>query len=189
MTAAQYARRPATRLTRPVVLIGLMGAGKTSVGQRLAALLEVPFHDSDHEIIAAAQMEIPEIFEQFGEGEFRRLERRVISRLLTEETGVLATGGGAFMQEETRAAIAGQAISVWLKADLEVLVARTAGRSHRPLLNTGDPRQVLSDLIDRRYPLYALADLHVESVLDQTHDDMAGRIIAALTGAGVVENG
>ncbi|MEM7507978.1 MAG: shikimate kinase [Pseudomonadota bacterium] len=178
---------PIARLKRPVVLIGLMGAGKTSVGTRLAEMLGARFHDSDHEITEAAQMEIAEIFETFGEEEFRRLERRVISRLLEEETGVLATGGGAFMQAETRAAIAERAVSVWLKADLEILVERTAGRTHRPLLNNGDPRKILAELIDRRYPLYALADLHVESLAEQTHEEMAGRIIEALIGAGAAE--
>ncbi|MEM0921709.1 MAG: shikimate kinase [Pseudomonadota bacterium] len=178
----------ALRLTRPVVLIGLMGAGKTSVGQRLATQLQAPFHDSDHEIETAAQMQVAEIFEQFGEPEFRRLECRVIARLLEGGQGILATGGGAFMQEETRAAIAERAVSVWLKADLEVLVARTSGRSHRPLLNTGDPEAVLSGLIERRYPLYALADLHVESVLDQTHEDMSERIIEGLARIGAVKS-
>lgn len=187
MLAGDDSPRASAHLRQPVVLIGLMGAGKTSVGTRLAEMLQVPFHDSDHEITEAAQMEIAEIFETFGEEEFRRVERRVISRLLEEETGVLATGGGAFMQEETRAAIAERAISVWLKADLETLVERTAGRAHRPLLNTGDPREILADLIDRRYPLYALADLHVESLAEQTHEEMAGRIIDALVAAGAAE--
>ena len=184
MSADASQPQPPYHLTRPVVLIGLMGAGKTSVGQRLAAMLDVPFHDSDHEVVEAAQMKIAEIFERFGEPEFRRLECRVISRLLGEVTGVLATGGGAFMQEETRKAISERAVSVWLKADLDVLVSRTAGRSHRPLLNRGDPRTILADLIEQRYPVYGLADLHVDSLGDQTHEDMAGRIIAALRNSG-----
>ncbi|MEM7178156.1 MAG: shikimate kinase [Pseudomonadota bacterium] len=178
------AQRPA--LTRPVVLIGLMGAGKSSVGTRLAAMMDAPFRDSDHEIAAVSKMTIPEIFDQFGEAEFRRLERRVIARLLEEEAGVLATGGGAFMQAETRAAIAERAASVWLKADLDVLVSRTEGRTHRPLLNQGNPRDILRDLIDQRYPVYGLADLHVESFMNQTHEEMAERIIEELQGIGAV---
>lgn len=167
-------------LTRPVVLIGLMGAGKTSVGMRLAEMLGVPFRDSDHEIEEISQMKIPDIFEQFGEPEFRRLERRVIARLLEDGPGILATGGGAFMQEETRAAILADSISVWLKADLDVLIARTAGRTHRPLLNSGDPEEILAGLVKLRYPVYRLAALHVESFHNQTHEEMAGRIIAEL---------
>lgn len=187
MSPTSASRGPGLRLSRPVVLIGLMGAGKTSVGTRLAEMLGVPFHDSDHEIVEAAQMEIPEIFEQFGEEEFRRLERRVIARLLDEVTGILATGGGAFMQAETREAIAERACAVWLKADLDLLIERTSGRSHRPLLNTGDPRAVLQDLVEARYPVYGLAEVHVESLPDQTHEEMAERIINALAAAGAME--
>ena len=174
-------------LKKPVVLTGLMGAGKTSVGSRLAGMLGVPFRDSDREIAAAAGRDITEIFAEFGEGEFRRLERAVIVRLLKEPPGVLAVGGGAFMRKDTRAAIAKRAVSVWLKADLEVLVARTAGRTHRPLLNRGNPREILADLIEKRYPVYASADVHVESRLEQTHEDMAGRIAARLRAAGALE--
>lgn len=174
------------RLTRPVVLIGLMGAGKTSVGTRLADMLGVPFRDSDHEIESVSQMKISEIFETFGEDEFRRLERRVISRLLEDGAGVLATGGGAFMQDETRAAIGDRSVSVWLKADLDVLVARTTGRTHRPLLNAGNPEEILAGLVETRYPVYALADVHVESYHEQTHEEMAGRIIAQLDRAGAL---
>ncbi|MEM6905239.1 MAG: shikimate kinase [Pseudomonadota bacterium] len=163
-----------------------MGAGKTSVGQRLADALGVPFRDSDAEIEEAAQMTIPEIFAEFGEPEFRRLECRVIARLLQENPGVLATGGGAYLQDETRASLKEGACTVWLKADLEVLVARTAGRTHRPLLNQGDPREILAGLIDRRYPVYAEAEMHVESLLEQTHEEMAERIISGLDQAGVV---
>lgn len=174
------------KLTRPVVLIGLMGAGKSSVGTRLAAMLGVPFLDSDHEIESASQMKISDIFKAYGEDEFRRLERRVIARLLEEGVGVLATGGGAFMQEETRQAIAERAVSVWLKADLDVLVARTAGRTHRPLLNDGNPEEILAGLIEARYPVYGLADVHVESYHEQTHEEMAGRIIDKLRLAGMM---
>ncbi|MGF1501713.1 MAG: shikimate kinase [Paracoccaceae bacterium] len=172
------------RLRRPVVLIGLMGAGKTSVGQRLAETLRVPFLDSDAEIERAAGMTIAEIFEQFGEAHFRDGERRVIRRLLEERPMVLATGGGAWMAAETREAIRDRAVSVWLKAGLDVLVARTAGRTHRPILNRGNPREILADLIAQRYPVYAEADLHVDSLLDQSHERMAGRIIAALEAHG-----
>jgi shikimate kinase len=186
---------PPLRLVRPVVLIGLMGAGKSSVGVRLAEQLGVQFRDSDAEIEAAANMAVPEIFEKYGEAHFRDGERRVIARLLGGEPLVLATGGGAFMDAQTRALIARQAVSVWLKADLDLLVQRTAGRSHRPLLNKGDPRKILAELIETRYPVYAEADVHVESQPGMAHDKMARRIIAALkdhgkrTGKGALERG
>ena len=179
-------------LIRPVVLIGLMGAGKTSVGARLASRLGAPFQDSDAEIERAAAMTIPEIFGLFGESDFRDGERRVIRRLLDGPPQVLATGGGAFMNAETRALIRERAVSVWLKAELEVLVSRVAGRTHRPLLNRGDPRQILSRLIEERYPVYAEADVIVESRHGQTHQAMAARIVMALerhgarTGAGAL---
>lgn len=168
------------RLLRPVALIGLMGAGKTSVGCRLAQRLGVPFHDSDAEVERAADMSVAEIFEVFGEAGFRDGERRVIARLLGEGPQVLATGGGAWMQDATRAEIAARAVSIWLRADLELLVARTAGRGHRPLLNRGEPREILSRLVETRHPVYALADITVDSIPDQSHDAMAGRIEAAL---------
>ena len=171
-------------LVRPVVLVGLMGAGKTSVGTRLAQRLGAPFRDSDDEIERAATMTIPEIFERYGEAEFRDGERRVIRRLLEGRPHVLATGGGAFMNDETRALIRARAVSVWLKADLDVLVARTGGRTHRPLLNRGDPREVLARLIDERYPVYAEADVTVESGHGQSHQDMAARIVRALEAHG-----
>ncbi|MEM8791988.1 MAG: shikimate kinase [Pseudomonadota bacterium] len=186
MTAVTTAPSPHFALLKPVVLIGLMGAGKSSVGLRLADMLGVGFRDSDKEIVAAAGRDITEIFEEFGEQEFRRLERAVIARLLEDESGVLATGGGAFMHEETREAISDLAVSVWLKADLDVLISRTEGRTHRPLLNQGNPRETLAELIDQRYPVYALADLHVESFHEQTHEEMAGRIIEKLIEAGAV---
>ena len=154
----------APALRRPVVLIGLMGAGKSSVGQRLAKMLGVDFVDSDNEIETAAAMTIPEIFAKYGEDHFRSGERRVIARLVTETPRIIATGGGAFMDPETRAVIADGAVSVWLRADLDVLVSRTAGRTHRPLLNKGNPREILAGLIDQRYPVYALADVAVDSL-------------------------
>ncbi|MEM6944507.1 MAG: shikimate kinase [Pseudomonadota bacterium] len=168
------------RLRRSIVLIGLMGAGKSSVGHRLAAALGAPFVDSDAEIEAAAAMTIADIFRLHGEASFRAGERRVIARLLTGPASVIATGGGAFMDPETRALIASEAVSVWLKADLDTLHARTAGRSHRPLLNTGDPRAVLAQLMDERYPIYAEATLAVESQALQSHESMVARIIKAL---------
>jgi shikimate kinase len=157
--------------------------------------LGVQFRDSDAAIEMAANMTVPEIFEKYGEAHFRDGERRVIARLLGGEPLVLATGGGAFMDPETRALIARQAVSVWLKADLELLVQRTVGRTHRPLLNKGDPREILAGLIAARHPVYAEADVHVESQPGQAHDKMARRIIAALkdhgarTGKGALERG
>ena len=177
-SAAETTRTP--RLLRPVVLIGLMGAGKSSVGMRLAATLRVPFVDSDDEIVAAANMPIAEIFERYGEPHFRSGERRVIDRLIGEAPQVIATGGGAFMDPETRAAIKARATSVWLSASLDLLVQRTAGRSHRPILNRGNPRQILAGLIAERYPIYSQADIEVASRAGQTHEDMAARIIKAL---------
>nr|WP_207483708.1 shikimate kinase [Arenibaculum pallidiluteum] len=141
-----------------------MGAGKTSVGKRLAARLGLPFRDADTEIESAAGCTIEEIFARFGEAEFRAGERKVIARLLQEEpVHVLATGGGAFMDPDTRGLVRSQGISVWLKADLDVLARRTARRTNRPLLNKGDPRETLARLIALRYPVYAEADLTVES--------------------------
>lgn len=168
-------------LARPVALVGLMGSGKSSVGQRLANALGVEFVDADDEIKLAAGRTIAEIFEEFGEAEFRALERRVIARLMSAEAPkVIATGGGAFMDADTRDVVGQNAVSVWLNAELEVLVSRTAGRTHRPLLNAGDPREILSNLIDVRYPVYAQADVAVESPAGITHERMAERIINAL---------
>ncbi|WP_297970017.1 shikimate kinase, partial [uncultured Amaricoccus sp.] len=137
-------------LNRTLVLVGLMGAGKTSVGKRLAALLGVPFTDSDAEIVAAAGMSIPEIFASLGEPAFRDGERRVIARLLSDSPRVLATGGGAFIEPRTRAEIRAQATSVWLRADLDLLWDRVRDRPGRPLLAAPDPRAVLADLDRRR---------------------------------------
>lgn len=174
--------RAGERLALPVVLVGLMGAGKTSVGQRLAERLGAPFRDSDQEIEAAASMTVAEIFAEHGEPYFRAGERRVIGRLLSEGPQVLATGGGAFMDPETRAVIRDGAVSVWLRADLDTLVQRTAGRSHRPLLNRGNPRETLARLIRERYPVYGEAELVVDSRPGQPHDEMVERIVAALRG-------
>jgi shikimate kinase len=164
---------------RSIVMVGLMGAGKTAIGKRLAASLGLPFVDTDKEIEQAAGCTIPEIFARYGEPAFRDGERRVIARLLAGARCVLATGGGAFMDGETRAAIRAKGLSVWLKADLDTLVRRTARRSNRPLLNSGDPREILSNLMKVRYPVYAEADVHVQS-LEAPADETAQRVLDAV---------
>ncbi|ORE95008.1 shikimate kinase [Aurantimonas sp. 22II-16-19i] len=148
---------------RPIVLVGLMGAGKTTVGRRVATLLSLPFVDSDAEIESVSTMSVAELFETYGEPEFRALEARVIARLVLEGPRVIATGGGAYMNAETRCLLADKAITVWLKADLDTLMERVARRADRPLLKAADPRKVMRDLMDRRYPVYAKADLTVTS--------------------------
>jgi shikimate kinase len=169
---------PALR-TRTIALVGLMGAGKSSIGRRLAHALGLPFRDADEEVERAAARTIPEIFDHLGEAAFRDGERRVIARLLDEPPHILATGGGAFMSPETRALLAEKAISVWLKADLDVLVRRVGRRTDRPLLKGGDPREVLERLAAERYPIYALADITVESV-ETAHQATVEMIIQAL---------
>jgi len=164
---------------RTITLVGLMGAGKSTVGRRLAARLDVPFIDADSEIEAAAGCTIPEIFQRHGEAEFRAGERRVIARLLRGRPKVLATGGGAFMDIDTRQRIKSRAISVWLRADLELLMARVARRDNRPLLKQGDPREIMKRLMAERYPIYAEADITVESN-EGPHDAIVERIIDAL---------
>jgi shikimate kinase len=149
-------------LSRSIVLIGLMGAGKSCIGRHLASSMARPFIDADKEIELAAGCRIPEIFEQHGEAEFRDGERRVIDRLLRSPGQVLAVGGGAFMDPRTRAAIRERGVSVWLRADLDLLTQRTARRNNRPLLKRGDPREILQKLIDERYPVYAEADVVVD---------------------------
>lgn len=176
-TAAAQAFAPG----RAIVLVGLMGAGKTKIGRRLAARLDLPFFDSDTEIEAAAGETIQEIFRNRGEAVFRDGERRVIARLLTQPIHVLATGGGAFMDPATRAIISRYAVSVWLRADLEVLLARVSRRNNRPLLQERDPRAVLAELIERRYPVYAEADLTIDSG-EGAPELTATRTIAALAG-------
>lgn len=167
-------------LTRPIVLVGLMGAGKTSVGKRLAAFLNVPFRDSDHEIEAAAGMEVREIFERFGEAYFRDGEARVISRLLNETPGILATGGGAFMAEAVRRDIAAHGLSVWLDGALETLWARVKDRNTRPLLQEADPKAKLAALLEARRPTYALAQVRVPSDPGISHEVMVRRILEAV---------
>ena len=164
---------------RSIVVVGLMGAGKSTIGKRLAQMLGMPFLDADAEIELVSRMTIPELFEAYGEAEFRDLERRVIKRILRTGPRVLATGGGAFMNEATRRAIAKAGISVWLKADLDVLMERVARKGNRPLLKTADPRATMQGLMDERYPVYALADMTVMS-RDEKKDVMAGEVIEAL---------
>ncbi len=152
------------KVPRTIVLIGLMGAGKSCIGRRLATLLGLNFVDADNEIERAAGCTIEEIFERHGEAAFRDGERRVIKRLLGQAVQVLATGGGSFMDPRTRAAIHGRAISVWLRADLDLLLKRTGRRNNRPLLKRGDPREILEGLMAQRYPVYGEADVVVDSV-------------------------
>jgi shikimate kinase len=170
---------PPLRLARSIVMVGLMGAGKTSIGRRLAQKLQVPFVDSDVEIEKAANQTIAEIFARDGEAAFRAGERRVIARLLDGPIQVLATGGGAFMDPTTRARVRERGLSIWLRADLETLLERTSRRHNRPLLNQGDPRAVLSRLIETRYPVYAEADIVVDS-LPGPSDAMVHKLLAAL---------
>lgn len=164
---------------RSVVLVGLMGAGKSTLGRRLALRLGVPFRDADQEIEAAAGMSIADIFGVHGEPAFRDGERRVIGRLLQDGPMVLATGGGAFMNAETRARIAQCAVSIWLRADLDVLMRRVRKRSTRPLLQNADPEGVMRSLMEVRHPVYALADLSVES-RDVPQDRVVADVVAAL---------
>lgn len=151
------------RIDRPLVLVGMMGAGKTRVGQCLARVLDLPFADSDREIEKAAGMTVPEIFKTLGEPEFRAGEKRVIARLLERGPSVLATGGGAVMDPDTQAAIAGKAVSLWIRADMDLLLSRTARRGGRPLLENGDPREILEALAAKRYPVYERADMVIDS--------------------------
>lgn len=172
------------RLDRPVVLVGLMGVGKSTIGKRLAHCLSAPFIDADDAIALAAQMSIPEIFEKYGEAHFRDGERRVIARLIEESTGrptVIATGGGAFVDPATRRLILGAAIAVWLDSELDTLVERVSRRQTRPLLVGKDPRAVLAELKAARQPAYAEAPIHV---LSDAGPQMAtvARILQALEG-------
>jgi shikimate kinase len=165
---------------RSIVLVGMMGVGKSSVGRRLAARLSIPFVDADSEIETAAKMTIPEIFARHGEPYFRSGEARVIARLLESGPQVLATGGGAFMNADTRALISQKGVSVWLHADLDVLLRRTSKRrSDRPLLQTDDPSATLRALLAEREPIYALADLTVQS-RDVPHEAIVADVMTAL---------
>ncbi|MDD3798748.1 MAG: shikimate kinase [Novosphingobium sp.] len=153
----------AARIDRPIVLVGMMGVGKSSVGRRLSTVLGMPFTDADDAIEKAAQMTISEIFAKDGETEFRDGERRVIARLMQDARGVIATGGGAFVNDETRALILDKGIAVWLDADLDTLVERTGRKDNRPLLKNGNPREILGKLKAEREPAYSQAPIHIVS--------------------------
>ncbi len=168
------------QLKRPIVLVGMMGCGKTSIGKRLAARLGVAFVDADDEIEKAADMSVAEIFAKHGEADFRRGERRVIARLMTDTPRVIATGGGAFADAETRALVLAKSDAVWLYAPLDVLVERTARRDTRPLLQNGDPRKILANLMEIREPFYQEAPLHVSSGRSP-HEKTIELIVLALT--------
>lgn len=168
------------QLKKTIVLVGMMGAGKTAVGRALAQRLGVPFLDSDAEIEAAANMTVPEIFVRDGEPFFRQKESQVISRLLDEERCVLSTGGGAFMSQKNRDMISERGVSVWLKADSDVLWNRVKHKDTRPLLRTGNPRATLQEIYEARVPLYEKADLAVISDGQTSIDDMVGRVLEAL---------
>lgn len=172
--------RPIWRLKKTIVLVGMMGAGKTAVGRALAVRLGVPFLDSDAEIEAAANMTVPEIFERDGEPFFRAKESQVIGRLLDEERGVLSTGGGAFLAQENRTMISERGISIWLNADLNVLWSRVRHKQTRPLLHTGNPRATLGEIYTARVPIYAKADLEVPSDGKASIEEMVDRVVAAL---------
>jgi shikimate kinase len=168
-------------IDRPIVLVGLMGVGKSTVGKRLAARLELPFVDADHEIEVAAGLTVAEIFERFGEAHFRDGERRVIARLIEDTPKVIAAGGGAFMQPDTRKLILDRAITIWLDADIDVLAERVRRRSGtRPLLKGRDERQVLGDLAAVRNPVYALAPIHIRSDA-MSHENTVEAILKALS--------
>ena len=157
-----------------------MGAGKTSVGRRLAELLSVPFHDSDDAIVEAAGRSIPEIFEAYGEEEFRRGETAVLTRLMEAEPCILSTGGGAFVSEENRSVIGAKGVSVWLNVELDVLWSRVQDKTGRPLLKADDPYAVLSELHKVRTPIYGLADVSVASSNAQSQEDVAKMVVSAL---------
>ncbi len=164
---------------RSIVFIGLMGAGKTAIGRRVANALGLAFIDSDHEIETVSRMTIPELFERYGEPEFRALEQRVIQRILENGPLVLSTGGGAYMNEQTRKAIADHGVSIWLKADLDTLMERVAKKQNRPLLKAADPRAVMQRLMEERYPVYAQADATV-ATRQERKEVIADEVVAAL---------
>ena len=170
---------PTPKIDKTIVLIGMMGAGKTCIGRKLAERLGLPFVDADQEIAQAAGCSIPDIFTLHGETAFREGEARVIARLLDEPKQILATGGGAFINEKTRAKIREKAISVWLRADIDLMLRRVARRNNRPLLQQGDPRAVLEKLMAERDPIYAHADIIVDS-MDGPRDAMVNKVIDAL---------
>ncbi|MDN5926414.1 MAG: shikimate kinase [Hyphomicrobiales bacterium] len=164
---------------RSIVFVGLMGAGKTAIGRKLSQMLDLPFVDSDHEIEAVSRMTIAELFQQYGEAEFRALEQRVIERLLKGGPQIFSTGGGAFMNQQTRLGIAGNGISVWLKADLDLLMQRVTKKPSRPLLQNPDPRAVMARLMEQRYPVYATADITIQT-RDERRELIAAEVLEAL---------
>ena len=178
------------RLKKTVVMVGMMGAGKTAVGNAVARQLSVPFLDSDEEIVRAASRSIAEIFERDGEPFFRARETEVLNRLLRGTPCVLSTGGGAFLSDTNRALIREAGVSVWLRADLDLLWHRVRHKSTRPLLRTENPRETLRQLYEARVPLYSLADIAVDSAADLSIDEMGTKVVAALEGrADVLEKG
>ncbi|WP_158968144.1 shikimate kinase [Chachezhania sediminis] len=178
--ADMAARGGTGKLRKTVVLVGMMGAGKTAVGRALAARLRVPFRDCDAEIESAANMTIAEIFARDGEAFFRRKESQVLERLLDGAPGILSTGGGVFMAESNRRAIAEKGVGVWLNAPADVLWTRVRHRAHRPLLSTANPRETLEQILAARTPDYAKAEVHVLSDRSSTVEDTVDRVIAAL---------
>ncbi len=173
---------------RVIVFVGLMGAGKTAIGRKVAQSLGLPFMDSDHEIESVSRMTIPELFERYGEPEFRALEQRVITRLVRTGPCVVSTGGGAYMDPVSRDAIRSHGVSVWLKADIDTLMERVAKKKNRPLLKAPDPRAVMRKLIDDRYPVYALADVTV-TTRDAQRDTIAREVLEALGARLATEKG
>lgn len=170
------------RLKKTVAMIGMMGAGKTAVGQAVARLLAVPFVDSDEEIIRAADRSIAEIFERDGEAFFRARESEVLNRLLRGSPCILSTGGGAFLAEHNRSLVKAQGVSVWLRVDLDLLWQRVRHKTTRPLLRTANPRETLRTLYEARLPFYQMADMAVDSAADLSVEDMAQRVVDALSG-------
>ena len=168
------------KLKKTVALVGMMGAGKSAIGQALARHLDVPFMDSDAEIVTAANMSIAEIFDRFGEPFFRDKEAQVIERLLTTETGVLSTGGGAYLQPRNRAAIAAHGVAVWLRADIDLLWSRVRHKATRPLLMTDDPKATLTEIFHARVPEYAKAELTVDARPEYSIDEMMQAVVETL---------
>jgi shikimate kinase len=180
ITASGRAAELGERLgRRAIVFVGLMGAGKTAIGRRVASSVGLPFADSDREIEKASRMTVADLFDAYGEAEFRSLEQRVIARLLQEAPCVVSTGGGAFMNADTRAAIGKAGISVWLKADIDTLMARVMKKQTRPLLKTGNPREIMENLMKARYPVYAMADVTVNT-RDDRREVIADEVVAAI---------
>ncbi len=171
--------QPQLQFSKPIMLVGMMGVGKTSIGRRLAARLHLTFVDADEEIVNAANMPIAEIFDRYGEAHFRDGERRVIARLIDEEPKVIATGGGAFVEAETRKLMLEKAVVVWLDADIETIWSRVSRRNDRPLLRNGNGHEILVNLAQKRNPIYAEAHLHVMSETGP-HDATVDAVIRAL---------